>query len=513
MRKTPPDLEAVRKAVASYFADDVESAAARAALSEWGESALPHLERLAREPHDPQFDHPLLCAITDVSAPRALELFVEILDGATAVQAESALTRVSVWATSVRVLEGNSVTRGLLPERVRESASPRAAAFVLEGGDALRRLDADPRFKRAMRRFGSSASINGRGVVADTAAALGWQDFVPLIRTMLEDEHLSLRTSAARALSVLTEERVLPRRPVASFPKRDIRPGFLAAPRVFERVSRGRADSGVVTLGKSGAPLGHVSLAKTDGPAAPTHAVCRDVRGEVAWCYQPPRARITSLAALWSDDEVYGVALGLGGETSIVALDASGANLWDVREKYILYALRSHRALPGVLLQVGGRVTVFDHDRTGARERDLAPYGVGSSGEGRVYAKDAQLFPAEDGGVAWIVTSASAEPSLVRYDARADRRFRAVLPGRPSRIAVVEPSDGERWFAVAADSGELFVLDARGTLVWEGALPGMPQDEDVSIRNVEAREVDGAWFVAVHTRFTSLAYEVLGTGG
>ncbi len=144
-RRSPPDKSNVLEAVEGYFGEE-PSGPSRAALLEWGESALPFLEEIANEPHDPRLDHAIVFSVTNMATVRACALFVELLGGRTSVRPDHALYALPV---------------------------------LLEHGEARRCLEFDPLFKETLLGFASSASVTDRAIVLQAAQSLGWMEDLP----------------------------------------------------------------------------------------------------------------------------------------------------------------------------------------------------------------------------------------------------------------------------------------------------------------------------------------------
>ncbi len=470
-----PDLTSVLRAVTDFTGEASKRGSAQAALGEWGESALPFLEEIARGAHDQKIDHGIVFALCALDSRRALALFVEILSGKTAVRTEAAV-----------------------------SATP----MILHEPSRLRRLEADPAFKTAIDELVSSDSYLARSAYANVAAALGWPDSVATIRKMLDDEHLSVREAAAEALTALTGEEVQAKRPAAVFPAREVQEGRLSGPRPLEGIRRKGSVPRVVNLGGDGDVRLVVPMSDRLS-FGPTCAVCFGASGEELWSYQAPHAMLNGMAPLWSESCAYGVALAVGGATGIVALDADGDVLWDVPNQHVAYGVRSHRELPGLLLHVGGNLLLLEHSPSGAKKMDLGPFGLGTeSEESAIYATDALLFPGESEEPACIVVGTGAAPSMMRIDASPERRWKSVLPGDPAGLALVESQDGSRAIAVATREGDLFLVDTAGTLLWEGTVPGGGGGQETSVTRVDAVEVDGKPSIVVHTIPGSFSYEL-----
>ncbi|HEX9784102.1 MAG TPA: hypothetical protein VGA56_15390, partial [Opitutaceae bacterium] len=75
----------------SYMSDDPVSSSFRDDFAGWGDSALPLLEKVAKEPHDPYLDPGLMGALARIESDRAMELMVTIIRGETQVSSTLAL--------------------------------------------------------------------------------------------------------------------------------------------------------------------------------------------------------------------------------------------------------------------------------------------------------------------------------------------------------------------------------------------------------------------------------------
>ena len=309
-----------------------------------------------------------------------------------------------------------------------------------------------PRFKGAVLAF-SSGSFFSQTHVANLAQKFGWVDQVPLLRRMLGHENLGVRTAAADALRALTEEDIQPTRPERSFPCESLREDILAPPELQDPPARSR---GLIRLRVPGHPPQVVTIS-SDRSRGPCYAVAHDFEGNQLWSYTPPGGRIQSVALLAGDDGIYGIALGLSGATSVVAIDPAGEVLWEIRDQHVVYELRTHPELPGLLLLVGGHCYVFEHCSGGVEESE----SLGVSARAGAYACEAELFPNAKGEASIVALGAGDTPSVSRFDPQSVKRWTATLPCNCRNLTMFEP-ESERLFALVTSYGEVFVFDSGG---------------------------------------------------
>ena len=512
-----PTLDEVSAAVDDYFADDGRADEARAALRGWGDVAIPHLRSIAGEPSGlPDVmpmnpfsalgDHRLTCALHEIGTEAAVVLLMEIADGKTGVEADNGLSQLQLLASHK------------LKDRL--------------GGDA--------HFKAlVLRSTLDKGPLSGlkRSRAARTIAELGWVDAAEVVEAMVHDPDLGVAEAAAGALFKLTGRTVEVARPALQFPRELGAPSPLSKPLDVPRASRLRARFGFWRDGRPGlltARDDFLSLHGPDGllverweapgPLAAFASFERpdgegrwivglsterygdeasafqslDREGAVRWRFEPRQASDAVVAPLYDQEGVIGVALGLGGDDGIVALDDDGQPLWS-HWSPVLYELRSHRLLPGRLLVCAGDLRLVD---SGGKALTLNKHAASPTPRGLwLYSQHALLFPGRDGQAAIIAsgTTVGSHAALVRLDENLAEVWRATVPAQIEGLAMLEPEHGPRLFVAACRTGELYVFDADGSVFEPIRLADeMQPDDRMAVYAMDAGPFeDGSWGVAL----------------
>lgn len=194
--------------------------------------------------------------------------------------------------------------------------------------------------------------------------------------------------------------------------------------------------------------------------------------GSLLWTWQPP-GDTGSRTTLFSAEGAVGVALGVGGDAGIVALDLDGHPMWTLEKRYVVYDVQSHPALPGLLLEIGGDAVLWA--RAAGHETPRIVLGAVEE-RARFYAgtyiTSARLFPDVDGRPAIVVAGSSigASPVLVRVDGTGKEVWRATLPSKVEDLEMIEPTGLPRLFLIGTATGELLVVGDDGTLYAREAL-------------------------------------------
>lgn len=516
-------LEEVRVAVGSYFGPDEEAVPARKRLVEWGDAALPSLRLLAEEPQRESAWN-LVCSIGEVGTPQSLDLLVTVLEGRTRIPRDQALNYLAPHVNG-------SVDAALIDQ-----------------------LQADPRFKPAIRACAASGSWLERKFVAEVAGQMNWLDFVPLLQEMLGDENAELRKSAAAALHALTGRSVDAEPPPTSFPEVQLIPGLVSDPISIgspsDRTVTGaflqtRPDgSSAMMLGDGrkfrawsspddtetrtfGVPALDVLLLFREGThpqfvamsaesgfrgAGADEVISWSEDGAELWRYRPPQRGIEAAAILADAQGVYGVALGPGGETGMIGVDPKGESLWSVPRVHVLYGLETHPRLPGVMLVVHGQYSLVHHSRVGIDAKEVTGAFMRSfrGGGENLYAHEGLLYPQEDGAPEIVVSGdgPNSQPVLACFDASYTRKWKVSLAENVTQLALLEIRGRERLFVLTTAEGQLLLMNQHGVLRWQGSVPGHDEDGPAYVFQLIAGEVDGEALIALLCKQGMFLYPV-----
>ncbi len=498
-----PSLDEVRHAVLTYFGNDEEANLAKQNLVRWGNAALPALRSLAMSKLGARQGHALTVCIETETTQESVELLVDILRGETQIEASYSLS---------------------------------ALQFCGENHKLRRYLRKNDDFKPAAVVFAESGSWLERSHFAKIAAVMKWKDCIPLIEEMLEHENQSLRISAAEALTKLTGEPVAAKRSEASFPKRQLHPDLLGAARTLrdhadakgqfsydfegqpalllseskrldvfaagERVASTRDLEfycmRMLTLpGKDG--VNYVLTASSQEPWGDGDFISAvDREGATLWTYQPEKSRVQGLAPLRTPDGLVGSVVAAG--SKLYALDHSGELLWKCDPFTPTYDLLSHPELPGLLYTIHGQLGRFRITRESCKFAGLPI-------RAKLYAGHGQLFPDREGRAALILAGAgkNSVPTVARVAEDGKTLWSATLPGRVGGLAMLEAPGKPRLFVLTCDSGQLFVIDAAGTLLHEQPLPDIASSGPTSTYGLSAGQLSpGEW--GIHLKLLSKCY-------
>ncbi len=463
-----PEYEEVERVFKDSWKSESNVVDARAKLKQWGTAALPHLRVIAEKCSDESAALLLVPAIAAINTKDSAELLVEALEGKTQLKALQVM--------------------GLMPAFLRGIQSPS-------------NLFAHPRFKAAVLALDYSKSFLAQQHFAMLAANKGWVEAIPGLRKMLEHKHLSTREAAAKALSALTGEEHQAERPPVHFPHKKLRDGLLGIPQVQNRVPPMR---GKVQLRIPGSPEQTVILFSDRRFGRASHVVSMDGNGDELWSFKPQGNFYSadSLATLAGKDGPYGVALGVGGEEGIIALGPNGKVLWDIPKLHVTYSLSAHPQLPELLLQVGGRCKLFEHDASGAGLIDTKGWGPKT----RTYAGEAVLFPDELGTPTYIIASSGAEPTVNRFSLNPKERWSAVVSSRICGLTMID-AESLRLFSIVTDAGEVYVFDASGTILATEIIPGL-EPGGHSVHGMSARKPKDADNWILDIELSGSPYEI-----
>lgn len=473
----PPRFEEVMNVVETYFGTDAQRKAAEGGLSRWGNMALPHLREMAEMLEEQsRRAWAIVVCIGRIGTPEAMELLVRIARGETRIESEDALNIFFPMAD-------------LDPTR-----------------EALRRTDG---FKEVILGHAKHESFMARSVVARISGVMKWPEAEPVVRTMLDDEVLSVREAASAALEMITGETSPVRRPTTVFPKSDLRNGRLKKVATLPKagwMTSGCAftdwfdgDPALLHAGKEGLNVLGTDTKRRAGfrfrwmvhemrmlPSADPeergqlvclvsdrekpiaeYAVSVNSRGDILWKNKPLKTGVKSFTLLYGEQgRIEGIALGYGGDTGIVAVDLKGEPLWEIRDPHVLYRLLSHPGIPGVVIAVGGGLELlrFAGSKVSANEVPRSQW---------LYATDAALLADADGR-GRILAAGSGEsnsPELHCLDLEGTPLWAAPLSHNVGDVIAIHPLEGMEGgggtglFAAATAGGELLLIRPDGTLL------------------------------------------------
>lgn len=476
VEKLPPSMEEVRAAVHDVVAEDPDRVeAARVRLQGWGEAAVPHLEKLARDGVSFGEQHKLLVAIATVATSSAVDLYVAILAGETRIPRTSALT-VPGWK---------------LQAALKNSDQARAAVLAIL------------REEREWLTLSQAAHLCGD---------LGIKDAEPDLSGLLEHENLSVRGKAAGALGKLTGRVVAMRRPALSFPTERRIAGLFASPVLVQRpadwngpfasftsclagrpvlvVGAGRSawmlssdlqperavrfDLDRYVLGitvlppTSTDPAVVVALASHSMHGGPTHVVGYGPDLVPLWEHVPVAQRIEDLAVVSGENSEPTLAVGIGGEAGIVLLDRTGKQIGQFQESHVLYGLHARPDRPLEVLESGWGARVWQQHAGAWQARDLSD----GPPDQYFYIRHALLLGPNGPGAGIVVAGTGSlgvgQVALAGEDA--NHAWVATLAGGPHGLALLEPATGPVLVTVT-DAGEFLAFTPDGVLLYSDELP------------------------------------------
>ena len=495
-----PTREEVLAALDGMF-EGPESERGEARFLAWGDAALPVLESLASEPEGVRHAPALNFALHAIATEGAADLLV-------------------------RMLEGETLVPGFLT----------AAILFAARGELLEHLSAHPRFKAAALQYMSGMSAQA---ILHLCATLQWVDQIDRIRGLLNDPDADIRKAAAKTLLALTGEEIggapasrhfaaeaivpelvgsavyIPRQQ-----KRD--PKFLAAMPWFDGLPHliYGFDGGIPAHGHraelriaSGTAPQHakwptscevqeleftptrdgetqlIAMVDEDHPAGrPSDweaVVAWTADGEQRWRWDCDDRFLNDMALLHGEDGPVGVAVGVGGDIGVVALDLEGQECWNIPRRYVIHQLRSHPGVPGHVLLIGSGSRIIQHtasELTGEYEFD----------DVEIYERRGLLFPDAAGKPAVVLAGTRPRRdvhALCRVAHGGGTVWEAWLPAEITALDLIEADGLPRLLVLTTDQGELYVVDEAGTLRWRGKLPFARDDGGVQTLRLAAGEI------------------------
>jgi hypothetical protein len=276
----------------------------------------------------------------------------------------------------------------------------------------------------------------------------------------------------------------------------------------------------LIHTGAAKAP--YVSITTRAGAKGSETVDGRTGNGDRVWTWTGEDAPSVKAIAPLFDAEADGCVVGADGKEGVLGLSADGGVRWHWRERSPIYGVRTHRALPGWVLRIGGYTSLQRHDAPEPIER-AGDRGLNAVfGDEFTFAHHGALFPTERGtpGVLWAgqgKIDGVDEPRLARIDA-GDRSpavdgagvvWRMRPPAKVAALAMVEPPGRSRLFAVTTNGGELLVVDEDGALRARVRMPKTSTEFVVATYTLDAGPLgkDG-WAIVVRLLKSTWVYRV-----
>ena len=185
--------------------------------------------------------------------------------------------------------------------------------------------------------------------------------------------------------------------------------------------------------------------------------------------------------AYGKDGAPIGCVVGAGGKDGIVGLAADGTVSWRRPERFVMYEVATHPALPGWVASATGHLAIEPPDVATTTDRpDDAVADVTSE---FTFVRHVVLFPSKRGDPAVVFGGnvkplPNEEPMLARFDATpkgtavsSRYAWRARPATSPQAVVLLEPPRAPRLFAVTTEGGDLLLLDEDGTVRANGRMP------------------------------------------
>ncbi len=483
MRETPhPPLTRERflSSLENYFGPTAESQPIREMLQARGAEVLEHAREMLRVPVDEDLQWSLLCAIHAVHTRESAELLLAIFLGLTSVDPE----------------DGSDVLDHLCSTELSRSVCRASDAFF---GELTRLADADCWLDR--NRFLSA--------VED----LEWIEAVGRVRELTKDPNLSTRRRAQDTLREITGDDVSIELPLTRFPAENLLPPILGAPELLEDVRGRRARFVHFSVLESCLHYGDGALERIHGggrgrwtrtrfrrrpeqlldiptPAGETHRLvlgaidhfeaslaCHGVgpTWDRTWKFQPDHDGTKSAALLFDEGGAFGVALGVGSDAGVVAIDLEGQPLWSIPRQHVLYELSTHPGLPGWMLQSGWDAYLRRTSRSASGARVQIRFEKPS-----LYVQGGLLFPDEGGEARCLIrgTARDSEPCISCHDEEGRELWRAPTSYAIGKMSLLDSPAHGLLLVIATEGRELLFLDTGGTLRHRIELPDDPEQSD-----------------------------------
>lgn len=471
-----PTNENVRKAVQNYFGADAERRQAAQDLARWGPAALPELRALAMEPGNSRIGWSIVVAVNLIGNKDAARLILDIAEKKTQIDHDQAV--------------GAFVT-------------------MMDDPTQLGYLINFPDFKDLILELGAGKNSHTQQVVTKLIAKMKWKEGVPVLKHALESEDLSVRETAAEALTGLTGEKVDIKRPALKFPSQKLnsisvkrlgelpKGGWMTSSISIGRWFDGKPgivqwNSGVLSL-QSGdlkriaslqlASMAHsffltggsedkaqlVALVSDRRQPEAEYAIAINAQGKAVWQDHPQTARAKALAPLYGEDgSISGAVIGYGGHDGIVVTDLSGKRVTQISDYHVMYQLSTHPRLANTFLACGGSLDLFrlkGSQATRVRDDDSRQY----------YFGNAFLFSDETGRAAILASGKglrNGEPAIVHLDDHFQEDWKASLPVEVRNLAILDGFGdfGTPIFIAVSDKGQMLIFDGKGELLHQGQI-------------------------------------------
>lgn len=253
-----------------------------------------------------------------------------------------------------------------------------------------------------------------------------------------------------------------------------------------------------------------IMLANDDLHGEAKFVLCMNENGDALWTAVKNNHRIKGFAPLFDESGVYGFAiahLARGGNCGITGINSEGVTLWTKTKEYAVYELQSHSELPGKLLVLGGRFSIYDHGRHHLRG-DRFSQEVQRNTRG-LFATHGVLLPDDQGKPNCIITSSTSSReeahTIRRSDGLKETFWEVQLPAEASGVTMIEPTNRERLIMITLRNGQLIVFDEHGKEVFASFLHSnahfeVEGEKMIPVEFLEAGEIaPNVWALAVRT--------------
>ena len=197
------------------------------------------------------------------------------------------------------------------------------------------------------------------------------------------------------------------------------------------------------------------------------HLASFDESGDLLWELHRDTSRIASLTPIYNEQGVVtSLVIGYGGKEGIRGVSLNGDDLWQVKNRQVLYAVKSHPTIANTFVMVGGQIEIF-------KVMNGVANTIARSFVSDPYADNIEIFTNIDGYLQIVSTGSEREngvPRITAYDQELAVQWQSAVPRKLQKLAMLEleVTPSAPVFMAATEGGTYFIFEADGTMLYQG---------------------------------------------